>query len=63
MLSDSYQIHRGSIQNEKYLSFFQIREGKPEIGLRKISINTFCVSAQNVIRHHEINYTKWTITR
>lgn len=63
MLSDSYQIHRGSIQNEKYLSFFQIREGKPKIGLQKISINIFCVSAQNVIRHHEINYTKWTITR
>lgn len=59
MLSDSYQIHRGSIQNEKYLSFFQIRE----IGLQNISINIFCVSAQKVIRHHEINYTKWTITR
>lgn len=62
MLSDSYQIPRLN-SKWKIPVIFSNKRGKPEIGLRKISINTFCVSAQNVIRHHEINYTKWTITR
>lgn len=63
MLSDSYQNSQRLNSEWKIPVIFSNKRGKPEIGLQKISINTFCVSAQNVIRHHEINYTKWTITR